>query len=78
MASAYKGIRLGIGLGRGVRQAAAVMSAIELPIYWMLLDSMRPASERYSRDALLPANSCRPACAATSARHGEFGTSTPK
>ena len=55
MAAEYKGIRLGIGLGRGVRQAAAVllaavMSAVVLfPIYWLFLDSIRPASERYSR-----------------------------
>ena len=28
--------------------------------------------------ALLPAVSCRPACAVTSTRHGEFGGNTPK
>ena len=39
-----------------------------------------PATSRtgFGRGALLPAVSSRPACAVTSARHGEFGASTPK
>ena len=39
-----------------------------------------PATSRagFGRGALLPAVSFRPACAVTSARHGEFGASTPK
>ena len=40
---------------------------------------MAPATYRtgFGRGALLPAVSCRPACAVTSAPHGEFGASTP-
>ena len=39
-----------------------------------------PATSRnvFGRGALLPAVSFQPACAVTSARHGEFGTSTLK